>query len=39
VNRDVLGALKAAGISLVPAASLAFLAAPLSPDDGRGTLG
>lgn len=39
VNREVLGALEAAGIALVPAANPVFLAAPLSPDDDRGTLG
>ncbi len=39
VNREVLGALEAAGISLVLAANPVFLAAPLSPDDDRGTLG
>ncbi len=39
VNREVLGALEAAGIALVPAANPLFLAAPLSPDDDRGTLG
>ncbi len=38
VNREVLGALEAAGIALVPAANPVFLAAPLSPDDDRGTL-
>ncbi len=39
VNRNVLGALKAADVSLVPAANAAFLAAPLSPDVDRGMLG
>lgn len=39
VNREVLGALEAAGISLVLAANPVFLAAPLSPHDDRGTLG